>query len=115
MRPDTDRLLLRLKVAPGQPDFAALWLEGRLSSVEQALNLIAPTPPEQDQHIAEKLTAREISVLRLVADGLTNAEVAYRQGISRRTVDAHIRTIYGKLDVSSRSGATRFAVEHHLI
>lgn len=47
---------LQLKAAVGQPDFAALWLEGRLSSVEQAVNLIAPTQPEQDQQTAEKLT-----------------------------------------------------------
>jgi DNA-binding NarL/FixJ family response regulator len=60
------------------------------------------------------LTPREIEVLRLVAKGLTDAEVANRLYISPRTVSQHLRSVYGKLDVSSRSAATRFAIEHNL-
>lgn len=60
------------------------------------------------------LTPRELDVLRLVAEGLTDAEVADRLFISPRTVGQHLRSVYGKLDVSSRAGATRFAVEHGL-
>jgi DNA-binding CsgD family transcriptional regulator/tetratricopeptide (TPR) repeat protein len=61
------------------------------------------------------LTRREIEVLRLVAGGLTNAEVAARLTISARTVDAHLASIYGKLDIASRSAATRFALEHGIV
>jgi DNA-binding CsgD family transcriptional regulator len=53
-------------------------------------------------------------VLKLVASGLTNAQVAERLFISPRTVNAHLNSIYGKLGVSSRSAATRLAVEHGL-
>lgn len=60
------------------------------------------------------LTQREVEVLRLVALGLTDAEVADRLSISPRTVSQHLRSIYPKLDVSSRAGATRFALKHHL-
>jgi DNA-binding CsgD family transcriptional regulator len=60
------------------------------------------------------LTEREVEVLRLVAEGLTNAEAAERLSLSPRTVDFHLRTIYGKLGVSSRAAATRFMLEHHL-
>lgn len=60
------------------------------------------------------LTQREVEVLRLVALGLTDAEVAGRLSISPRTVSQHLRSIYPKIDVSSRAGATRFALEHHL-
>ncbi len=60
------------------------------------------------------LTAREVEVLRLVAEGLSDAEVAERLYLSRRTVNTHLTAIYRKLDVSSRSAATRFAVEHGL-
>jgi DNA-binding CsgD family transcriptional regulator/tetratricopeptide (TPR) repeat protein len=61
-----------------------------------------------------RLTQRELEVLRLVAQGLTDAGVADKLYISPRTVSQHLQSIYGKLDVSSRSAATRFAVEHGL-
>jgi pimeloyl-ACP methyl ester carboxylesterase/DNA-binding CsgD family transcriptional regulator len=63
---------------------------------------------------AEELTQREAEVLRLVAHGLTDAEVADRLVLSRRTVQAHLRAIYGKLAVANRSAATRWALEHRL-
>ena len=61
------------------------------------------------------LTVREVEVLRLVAEGLTNSEVAERLSLSPRTVGQHLRSIYNKLDVGSRTAATRFAIEHHLV
>lgn len=57
------------------------------------------------------LTAREIEVLNLVSQGLTDATVAAQLFISPRTVGQHLRSIYGKLEVSSRSAATRIAIE----
>jgi DNA-binding CsgD family transcriptional regulator len=60
------------------------------------------------------LTPREVEVLRLVAQGLTDADVGERLFISPRTVSQHLRSIYGKLDVSSRVAATRYAVDHGL-
>ena len=60
------------------------------------------------------LTAREAEVLRLVAQGLTDAQVAERLYLSPRTVGQHLRSIYNKLGVSTRLAATRFALEHHL-
>ena len=53
-------------------------------------------------------------MLRLVAQGLTNAQVAERLSLSPRTVDRHLNSVYTKLGVASRSAATRFAVEHGL-
>lgn len=64
---------------------------------------------------AFRLTTREIDILRLVAQGLTDAEVADRLYISPRTVGQHLRSIYNKLDVSSRTSATRLAIENHLV
>ena len=60
------------------------------------------------------LTAREVEVLRLVAEGLTDAQVAEQLVLSPRTISTHLSSIYGKLQVNSRSAATRFAVEHGL-
>jgi DNA-binding CsgD family transcriptional regulator/tetratricopeptide (TPR) repeat protein len=61
------------------------------------------------------LTQREVEVLRLVAEGLTDADVGERLFISPRTVSQHLRSIYSKLDVPSRAAATRLAVERGLI
>ncbi len=63
----------------------------------------------------DELTAREVEVLRLVAQGLTDAQVAEAMLISPRTVNAHLRSIYNKLDIPSRNAATYFALKHHLI
>ena len=61
------------------------------------------------------LSPREVEVLRLVAEGLTNAQVAQRLFLSPRTVQRHLNSIYHKLGVSSRTVATRFALEHGLL
>ena len=61
------------------------------------------------------LTSREVEVLRLVAAGLTDAEAAQRLFVSVRTVNAHLRSIYRKLGVSSRAAAGRFAAENGLL
>ena len=61
------------------------------------------------------LTAREVEVLHLVAQGLSNEQVAEQLVISPRTVNTHLTSIYGKIGVGSRSAATRYALEHHLV
>jgi DNA-binding CsgD family transcriptional regulator len=64
---------------------------------------------------ADGLTGREVEILRLVSSGLTNRQLAEGIGVSTRTVDAHLRSIYAKLGVKSRSAATRYAIEHNLV
>jgi DNA-binding NarL/FixJ family response regulator len=61
------------------------------------------------------LTAREVEVLRLVAQGLTDAQIAQQLVVTRRTVNWHLTSIYSKIGVSSRSAATRYALEHQLV
>jgi LuxR family maltose regulon positive regulatory protein len=60
------------------------------------------------------LTVREVEVLRLLAAGLTDAQIAGQLTISPRTVNVHLTSIYHKIAVSSRVAATRYAIEHHL-
>jgi predicted ATPase/DNA-binding CsgD family transcriptional regulator len=61
------------------------------------------------------LSGREVEVLRLVAEGLTNAQVAERLFLSPKTVSSHLVSIFGKLGVTSRAAATRLAIEHGLV
>jgi predicted ATPase/DNA-binding CsgD family transcriptional regulator/Tfp pilus assembly protein PilF len=108
----------------------AAWAEGRAMSMEQAIEYAlsvekpsTTTPfssaPEQPSAPAREhpagLTPREVEVLGLVATGLTNAQVAGRLFLSPRTVQRHLNSIYHKLGVSSRTAATRFALEHGLL
>jgi len=60
-------------------------------------------------------SAREIEVLRLLATGLSNAQISEKLVVSPTTVNAHLRNIYGKLGVKSRTAAAHFAVESGLV
>jgi DNA-binding NarL/FixJ family response regulator len=70
---------------------------------------------ESPQAVPAGLSAREIEVLRLVARGLTNAQIAQELYISPRTVNAHMGSVYHKIGFHSRAEAARFASEHDLI
>jgi len=75
----------------------------------------APTPPADHPSSPAGLTAREVEVLRLVAQGLSDTQVAEQLVISPRTVNWHLTSIYSKLGVSSRAAATRYAIEHQVV
>jgi HD-GYP domain-containing protein (c-di-GMP phosphodiesterase class II) len=61
------------------------------------------------------LTAREVEVLRLLARGRTNKQVAPQLEISPKTVGRHVESIYSKIGASTRAAAALFAVEHDLL
>jgi len=61
------------------------------------------------------LTERQVEVLRLVSRGLSNAEIAERLVLSRRTVEHHVQDIYLKIGVSTRAGAAMFSMQHGLL
>jgi LuxR family maltose regulon positive regulatory protein len=65
----------------------------------------APTPRATGSRLAEPLSRRELELLPLIAEGLTNQEIADRLYLSLHTVKAHARTIYAKLGVTSRTQA----------
>jgi DNA-binding NarL/FixJ family response regulator len=129
-RADYDRLVGTVRAQLDEAAFAAAWAEGRTMTAEQALAakertlmsaaspLASATPAAPTAKPAvsypEGLTQREVEVLRLVAQGLTDAQVADQLVISPRTVNGHLRSIYSKIGVTSRSAATRYAVDHHL-
>ena len=65
--------------------------------------------------VTRGLSAREVEVLRLVAAGRTNRQIAASLVISEHTVARHLQNIFAKLGVSSRAAATAFAFEHDLV
>lgn len=99
----------RVAVAEG-----AAWATlNELASWEQ---LIAESPVAEPPSITNTtpLTEREQEVLRLLARGLTNMQIAERLIVSPFTINAHLRNIYNKLDLPSRPAAIRYALEHQL-
>jgi DNA-binding NarL/FixJ family response regulator len=63
---------------------------------------------------ADALTARELEVLRLIAEGRTNREIAEALALSEKTVARHLTNIYTKAGVENRAGAAAFALRHGL-
>ncbi|MFL5655871.1 MAG: LuxR C-terminal-related transcriptional regulator, partial [Ktedonobacteraceae bacterium] len=126
-RTEYERAIATARTQVGEKLFAAAWAEGRAMTLEQVLaaqgpvSMAAPIPadlvtaPPVPKASTYGLTAREFEVLRLVAQGLTDPQVAEKLVISPHTVNSHLKAIYGKLGVSSRSAATRYAIEHHLM
>lgn len=72
-------------------------------------------PAQTDDEPTVKLSARETQILHLVAEGLTNREIAERLFISRYTAECHIKRIYKKLAVTSRTRAVNLARQQGLL
>ena len=101
--------------ALGDEDTAALELEAARETFEKLgagpdLAHLGDSRPER-----HGLTDRELEVLRLVAAGKSNREIAAALVISEHTVARHVQNIFGKLGVSSRTAAGAFAFEHRLV
>lgn len=124
-----DQILGMARRQLGAQVFQAAWDQGQSLAPEQAVAahdqplrpdpeiVPPPAPGAAALHLDDlpELTARELEVIRLVAAGLTDAEVAARLCVSPRTVNSHLRSIYSKLGVSSRTAATRLALDHGLV
>ncbi len=128
-RANYQSVLSAVRAELGVRAFARTFAEGQTMTPEQAIAL-RDQPQVSDQPATKSsmpsikkattstssgLTSREVEVLRLIGQGLTNAQTADALIISSRTVDAHLRSIYSKLNMSSRHAAVRYALEHHLV
>ncbi|MGA8218582.1 MAG: LuxR C-terminal-related transcriptional regulator [Solirubrobacterales bacterium] len=98
----------RLELDAARDTFARLGAATDLARVDR----LTGSERNGDSH---GLTGREIQVLRLLAAGETNREIATSLVLSVRTVDRHVSNIYAKLGVSSRAAATTYAHEHGLL
>ena len=83
---------------------------------QKLMRLLAPkAPPRPPSQLIEPLTPRELQVLELAAQGLTNRGIGRQLGISGRTVQGHLANIYGKLEVGSRTEAVTRALQLGII
>jgi non-specific serine/threonine protein kinase len=103
----------------GDEAFAQALAEGQSMTVEDLLDIPHPPPGSASRLPSslpyEPLTGRELEVLRLLAQDLSNPQIAERLVVSRRTVEAHLRSIYGKFGVKSRDAAIRYAIDYGLV
>jgi predicted ATPase/DNA-binding NarL/FixJ family response regulator len=119
---DYDRNLAAIRAQLDDVAFEKALAEGRAMPMEEAIDLaldIAPALGAGNDKLPGEaypndLTVREVELLRLVAAGLRNKEIAGQLTLSKSTVETHLHSIYSKLGVTSRGAAGRFAVEHHL-
>lgn len=87
--------------------------EGRVHLSPDAATRLAKDLRQTER--VELLTQRETSVLRLVAEGLANKEIARRLSITEKTVKAHLNNIFAKLDVHSRTQAALHAIRSGIV
>lgn len=79
-----------------------------------ALSGEVPPLPTQQVAASNSLSRRELEVLRLLAAGETNAQIARRLGLSINTIERHVANIYGKINARGRADATAYALRHGL-
>jgi HD-GYP domain-containing protein (c-di-GMP phosphodiesterase class II) len=84
-------------------------------AVEAVLAVAGHRPARVRRAWPAGLSDRQVEVLRLVAEGLSNREIAARLFVTPRTAEHHVQDVYGKIGVSSRAAAALFAMEHHLL
>jgi len=113
-----DRARVRAQLAAASIDvvteFSTLGA-ARASEIDVDAIVVAPPPAVDGESFQEPLTAREIEVLELLAEGLPNKTIAARLGISDQTVKFHVASISGKLGAANRTAAVRLAVRRGLI
>ena len=121
-----EHALAHARTALDEQAFRAAWAEGRSMTPEQifatheldtpGVSAISASSAARPAVTAQALlTRRESEVLRLLTEGWTNPQIAERLMVSVPTISTHVASIFNKLGVTSRSAATRYAVEHHLV
>ena len=89
--------------------------EARAFDMQVDAYLVAALSSPGDHPPAEPLTNRELQVLELLADGLSNKAIASRLAVSDETIKFHVSAIFGKLGVSNRTEAVRQAMRRCLV
>ena len=116
-----ERAVAAARAGLGEKAFAARWSEGSTGPLEEALvaqgTEVVP-PPLSAVSVPiiypARLTVREVEVLRLVAKGLTNSQIAQELELSEKTVATHLTHIFNKTNSENRAAAAAFAIHHRL-
>lgn len=88
-------------------------IEAAVQAVDAGLVVLSEPPVAEE--LVEPLTERELELLDLLAEGLSNKLIAYRLSISEHTVKTHVASIFAKLGVSSRTEAVSQAIRRGLV
>jgi DNA-binding NarL/FixJ family response regulator len=121
-RADYEHAVATARAQLGERTFSARWAEGRSMTPEQALTAqgkgIVPSPAATVSApitYPAGLTAREVEVLRLVAKGMTNSQIAQELVLSEKTVATHLTHIFNKTNSENRAAAVAFAIHRGLV
>jgi DNA-binding NarL/FixJ family response regulator len=125
---DYERSITAVREALGPEAFQAAWDEGKhrapgellrpndeVNSLVQLISVVRERDVADQSAGGTELSERELEVLRAVTLGHTNVQVADMLSISPHTVNNHLRSIFSKLGVSSRSALTRYAIVNKLV
>ena len=123
--PAHQHLVVTIRRELGENIFAVAWARGRTMTPEQVINvhaeapiitpsLVVPSQSPASPTYPAGLTAREVEVLRLVARGLTNTEIARELALSEKTIAHHLTHIFNKTSSDNRAAAAAFAIHHGL-
>ena len=85
------------------------------ATAESLAGVYGDLPLEVEEELSEEITSRETDVLRMLAEGLVNKDIAARLGISEHTVKFHISSILDKLGASTRTEAVTLGIRRGLI
>ncbi len=110
---ERDRLRVTLPASLEVAAEFATFSAARRSSLRVDAVMVAA--PDREASFSEPLTGREIEVLELLSEGLSNKAIGARLGISDQTVKFHVATICGKLGASNRTDAVRRAISSGLV
>lgn len=115
-RPGYETDVQRIRDVLGVAELGAAWEEGRAMSLDQASDYTARGRGERKRPSFgwDSLTPTELEVVRNVARGLTNPDIARRLFVSRSTVKAHLAHVFAKLDVSTRAELAALATRRGL-
>jgi predicted ATPase/DNA-binding CsgD family transcriptional regulator len=125
-RSEHEEQIAAVRATLGEASFQDTWARGRGMEPAQALSeheyspietALSPLPvaAQDAADLRKPLTRREREVLHLLAEGLTNAQIAEQLALSTVTINSYLRSMYSKMKVSSRTQALRYASHHRLL